>query len=125
MGYYYDLAQKYIEFDSDRSYPCPEEQLLWRLDDLHDKREELIEADTMQQDWTRLTDDEIRYAVPEYFGTIVDVERAIELAIEDLKNDYEIDVLEIMENTIVEPDAILYEQISLFDAIALKPLKIA
>ena len=37
MGYFSDLAQKYIDFDYDRSYPSPEEQLLWRLDDLNYK----------------------------------------------------------------------------------------
>lgn len=28
MGYFSDLAQKYIDFDYDRSYPSPEEQIL-------------------------------------------------------------------------------------------------
>ena len=67
MGYFSDLAQKYIDFDYDRSYPSPEEQLLWRLDDLNNKLEELTEKDAPYRGWERLTDNDIRYAIPEYF----------------------------------------------------------
>ena len=48
MGYFSDLAQKYIDFDYDRSYPSPEEQLLWRLDDLNYKLEELTEKEQVE-----------------------------------------------------------------------------
>ena len=95
MGSFYDLAQKYIDFDYDRSYPSPEEQLLWRLDDLNYKLEELTEKDAPYRGWERLTDNDIRYAIPEYFENIADVERAIELALEDLKNKYDIEVSEL------------------------------
>ena len=61
MGYFSDLAQKYIDFDYDRSYPSPEEQLLWRLDDLNYKLEELTEKDAPYRGWERLTDNDIRY----------------------------------------------------------------
>lgn len=95
MGYFSDLAQKYIDFDYDRSYPSPEEQLLWRLDDLNYKLEELTEKDAPYRGWERLTDNDIRYAIPEYFENIGDVERAIELALEDLKNKYDIEISEL------------------------------
>ncbi|MBE6785880.1 MAG: hypothetical protein E7538_06610 [Ruminococcaceae bacterium] len=95
MGYFSDLAQKYIDFDYDRSYPSPEEQLLWRLDDLNYKLEELTEKDAPYRGWERLTDNDIRYAIPEYFENIADVERAIELAFEDLKNKYDIEISEL------------------------------
>lgn len=95
MGYFSDLAQKYIDFDYDRSYPSPEEQLLWRLDDLNYKLEELTEKDAPYRGWERLTDNDIRYAIPEYFENIEDVERAIELALEDLKNKYDIEISEL------------------------------
>lgn len=94
MGYFSDLAQKYIDFDYDRSYPSPEEQLLWRLDDLNYKLEELTEKDAPYRGWEQFTDNDIRYAMPEYFENIEDVERAIELALEDLKNKYEIEITE-------------------------------
>ena len=95
MGYFSDLAQKYIDFDYDRSYPSPEEQLLWRLDDLNYKLEELTEKDAPYRGWERLTDNDIRYAIPEYFENIADVESAIELAFEDLKNKYDIEISEL------------------------------
>ena len=95
MGYFSDLAQKYIDFDYDRSYPSPEEQLLWRLDDLNYKLEELTEKDAPYRGWERLTDNDIRYAIPGYFENIADVERAIELALEDLKNKYDIEISEL------------------------------
>lgn len=122
MGYYSDLAQKHIDSDYDRSYPSPEEQLLCRIDDLNSRREELTESDALYRGWTRLTDNDIRYAIPECFETIYDVERAIELALGDLKNKYEINVREKMENTAAEYDAILPEQISLLDIFSLQPL---
>lgn len=115
MGYFSDLAQKYIDFDYDRSYPSPEEQLLMRLDDLNYKLEELTEKDASYRGWERLTDNDIRYSIPEYFENIADVERAIELTLEDLKNKYEIDVLEECYNKEMEVDAIAEKQISLFD----------
>ena len=122
MGYFSDLAQTYSDFDQDRSYPSLAEQLLWRLDDLNNKRHELIEAGAPYRGWECLTDNDTRYAIPEYFENIADVERAIELAISDLKNKYDIDILEEIENTEVESDAIPPEQISLFDVIPLQPL---
>ena len=42
-----------------------------------------------------MTDNDIRYAIPEYFENIADVERAIELAFEDLKNKYDIEISEL------------------------------
>ena len=95
MGYFSDLAQKYINFDYDRSYPSPEEQLLWRLDDLKYKLEELTENDAPYRGWKRLTDNDIRYAIPECFENIADVERAIEFSLEDLKNKYDIEISEL------------------------------
>ena len=71
MGYFLDLAQNYIEYDFDRSYPSPEEQLFWRLDDLKYKLEELTEKDAPYRGWDRLTDNDIRYAIPEYFEKLL------------------------------------------------------
>ena len=95
MGYFSDLAQKYIDFDYDRSYPSPEEQLLWRLDDLNYKLEELTKKDAPYRGWERLTDNDVRYAIPEYFENIADVERAIEFELEVLKNKYDIEISEL------------------------------
>lgn len=116
MGYFSDLAQKYIDFDYDRSYPSPEEQLLWRLDDLNYKLEELTEKDAPYRGRGRLTDNDIRYAIPEYFENIADVERAIELALEDLKNKYGVEISELdSEQEEVFDDGAV--QMSLFEII--------
>ena len=84
MGYYSNLALECLELDYDRSYPTPEKQLLWRLDDLYDRLDCLTEAGASYNSRTRLSDDDIRYAVPNYFEHIADVENAIELAMSEL-----------------------------------------
>ena len=84
MGYYSNLALECLELDYDRSYPTPEKQLLWRLDDLYDRLDFLTEAGASYNSRTRLSDDDIRYAVPNYFDNISDIERAIELAMSEL-----------------------------------------
>lgn len=57
---------------------------LWRLDDLYDRLDFLTEAGASYNSRTRLSDDDIRYAVPNYFEHIADVENAIELAMSEL-----------------------------------------
>ena len=42
MGYFSNLAIDCLGDYEDNSYPSPERQLLWRLDDLKDRLEELI-----------------------------------------------------------------------------------
>ena len=115
MSCFSELAQEYIDFDYDRSYPSPEEQLLWRLDDLNNKREELMVSDAPCRNQTRLTDDDIRYAAPSYFENIGHVERAIQLAIEDLKNKYEIDILNETNDTALVSYEITAKQITMGD----------
>lgn len=86
---YYDIYLPYIiDNDYDRSYPAPEMQLLWRLDDLQDRLEELIAKDAPYRDEYIYSEDDIRYALPEHLFDIAKVERAIELAKDDLVNKY-------------------------------------
>ena len=84
MGYYSNLSLERLESDYDRSYPTPEKQLLWRLDDLYDRLDVLIETGASYVGDGRLDDNDIRYAIPSYFQNISDVERAIELAMNEL-----------------------------------------
>lgn len=84
MGYYSNLALERLECDCDKSYPTPEKQLLWRLDDLYDTLDFLVETGASYNSGTRLSDDDISYAVPNYFDNISDIERAIELAMSEL-----------------------------------------
>jgi len=95
MGYYSSLAIDKDEEYIDYSYPSPDRQLQWRLEDLYSRLEVIKEGNIpphLIDEGLRLTDDEIRYAIPEYFVRASDVERAIELAISDLKFKYDIDM---------------------------------
>lgn len=86
---YYDTYLPYIiDDDYDWSYPAPEMQLLWRLDDLQDRLEELVAKDAPYRDGYIYSEDDIRYALPEHLYDIGKVERAIELAKDDLVNKY-------------------------------------
>ncbi len=76
----------------DNSYPSPERQLLWRLDELQDKLTELTAANAPYRGGAWLTDEEIRYADPEWFETVAEVERAIALVNGDFKRTYGVDV---------------------------------
>ena len=85
-----------LEIDcDDNSYPSPERQLMWRLQDLQDQLDELKEKGELRRykdDGIRFTDDNIRYAIPQWFKRIIDLERAIELTISDLYSKYNIEV---------------------------------
>ena len=94
MGYFSNFKIDYDE--EDNSYPSPDRQLIWRLEDLQSRLEELKENGEPRRyydEGLRLTDDDIRYAIPEYFVRIVDVERAIDLVIRDLELKYGIDIV--------------------------------
>jgi len=84
MGYFSSLALDYEEEYEDYSYPSPDRQLKWRLEDLYSRLEEIDGGNIPRHlidEGLRLTDDEIRYAIPEYFVRASDVERAIELTL--------------------------------------------
>ena len=114
---YYDTYLPYIvDDDYDRSYPGPEMQLLWRLDDLQDRLEELIAKDAPYRDGYIYSEDDIRYALPEHLFDIGKVERAIELAKDDLVNKYGLpdpETLMIDESELVAEDRVI--QMTLFE----------
>ena len=74
----------------DRSYPSPKEQLLWRYEDLLAHREELLACGSSCNSGLLIND--IRHTLPEHLCSLGDVETAIELAEDDLKRKYHIDV---------------------------------
>lgn len=84
----------YYFLEYDRSYPSPEEQLIWRIEDLHNVIEELEQTNLPNDGGYHFSDDDIRYAIPEEFlrssslRTVPMVKRAIQLAIDDLANKY-------------------------------------
>lgn len=114
---YYDTYLPYIvDDDYDWSYPEPEMQLLCRLDDLQDRLEELIAKDAPYINWDIYSEDDIRYSLPEHLFDIGKVERAIELAKDDLVNKYGLpdpETLMIDKSELVAEDRII--QMTLFE----------
>ena len=114
---YYDTYLPYIiDDDYDWSYPAPEMQLLWRLDDLQDRLEELVAKDAPYRDGYIYSEDDIRYALPEHLFDIGKVERAIELAKDDLVNKYGLpdpETLMIDESELFAEDRVI--QMTLFE----------
>ena len=88
MKYYAAYLPYIIDDDYDWSYPAAEIQLLWRLDDLQDRLEELITKDAPYRDGYMYSEDDIRYALPERLFDIGKVERAIEFVKDELVNKY-------------------------------------
>lgn len=72
------------EYD-DRSYPSYEDQLLMRYGDLTDRYADLKQSDAPVVGDDLLSIDDYRYAPVEYFRTLTDLERALELAREELE----------------------------------------
>ncbi len=114
---YYDTYIPYIvDDDYDWSYPAPEMQLLWRLDDLQDRLEELIAKDAPYRNFDIYSEDDIRYSLPEHLFDIDKVERAIELAKDDLVKKYGLpdpETLMIDESELVAEDRVI--QMTLFE----------
>lgn len=117
---YYDTYLPYIvDDDYDWSYPGPEMQLLWRLDDLQDRLEELIAKDAPYRNRDIYAEDDIRYSLPEQLFDIGKVERAIELAKDDLVNKYGLpdpETLMIDESDVVAEDCV--GQMTLLDLLS-------
>ena len=106
MGYYTNLAAAFLDEDSDYSYPSPEMELFWRMDDLESRLEELRIKNACYESHITVPDD-IRYALPEHLGTISEVKRALEFARNDLREKYGINLEAYIDQMDSE-----YEQIS-------------
>ena len=105
MGYYSNLAIEEVACHHDVSITSPEQQLLWRLDDLRDRLDELKRSGGLYGGVCSFTKSDLRYAPPGYFTTIYDIECAIELAIVDLKNKYKIEA----DNEVCKNDSSCFE----------------
>ena len=120
MGYFANQAIDAISWDDDRSYPDHEKQLLWRLEDLQDRLEELAEKRTQYEDAVTFSEADLRYALPKHLYTVADVQAAMELAICDLEDRYGIRVREEEETPVM--DEITGMQISFMDILAMQTL---
>ena len=77
--------------DGDYSYPSSKREVFWRMDDLESRLEELRSKNACYESHITVPDD-IRYALPEHLGTVHEVKRAIELAKNDLRDRYGINL---------------------------------
>ena len=105
MGYFSNLAIEYeqykqAQYQYDVSWTTHEQQLLWRWEDLQELHAELCALGSAYSGSVTYADDDLRYMLPEHpagyslrkNGTIRDVERAMDLAAQELKEKYDIDV---------------------------------
>ena len=100
MGYFSNLAIDIRENDDDVSWTTYEQQLLWRWEELQSLLDEMRSCATAYSGSVTYTDDELRYMLPEHpgghslrkNGTIRDVEKALELVAQELKEKYGMDV---------------------------------
>ena len=121
MGYFSNLAIDSWENYYDVSWTTHEQQLLWRWEDLQSLLDEMRAWGAAYSGPVTYTDDELRYMLPEHpgghslrkNGTIRDVEKALELAAQELNERYGIDVQpeEIEES---EVDELTGNQLSFF-----------
>ena len=126
MGYFSNLAIEYeqykqAQYQYDVSWTTHEQQLLWRWEDLQELHAELCALGSSYSGSITYTDDALRYMLPEHpgghslrkNGTIRDVERAMELVEQELKEKYDIDVRpeEVEE---AELDELTENQLSFF-----------
>ena len=64
MGYFSNLAVQYVPNDHDYSYPPPEKQLLWRLEDLENRLHELTTQRSGRRDEGEyFSEDNLRYVL--------------------------------------------------------------
>lgn len=126
MKYYAAYLPYIIDDDYDWSYPAAEIQLLWRLDDLQDRLEELITKDAPYRDGCMYSEDDIRYALPERLFDIGKVERAIEFVKDEMVNKYGLpdpDSLILDESESADNDCV--GQMTMFDLLHEKLPKVA
>lgn len=90
MATFRNLAVKYIDEEEEQGYPTPERELLWRLEDLMVRREEVIKRDYQRKSSPYLPGRSVQYFLPKDLFRVYDIEMAIELAINDLEEKYDI-----------------------------------
>ena len=86
MGYFSELDLVRKKEYAGQSYHGCEEQLLWRYEDLRDRYFTLPDSDAPCIGDDYFSADDYRYAPVEYFTTLRDVWRALEIAKEDLES---------------------------------------
>ena len=120
MGYFSNLAAHEVLYDHDHSYTPPEKQLLWRLEDLEERLHELTTQRTGKRDeGVCFSESNLRYVLPGQFLSVSDVQKAIELAVNDLAERYGIYVRGKPVEEVPEMDEITGMQISFLDVLSM------
>ena len=120
MGYFSNLAAQYVPYDHDHSYTPPEKQLLWRLEDLEERLHELTTQRTGKRDeGVCFSESNLRYVLPGQFLSVSDVQKAIEIAVNDLAERYGIYVRGKPVEEVPEMDEITGMQISFLDVLSM------
>ena len=120
MGYFSNLAAQYVPYNHDHSYTPPEKQLLWRLEDLEDRLHQLTIQQTGKRDeGVCFSESNLRYVLPGQFLSVSDVQKAIELAVNDLAERYGIYVRGKPVEEVPEMDEITGMQISFLDVLSM------
>ena len=123
MGYFSNLAAQYVPDDHDHSYTPPEKQLLWRLEDLEERLHELTTQRTGKRDeGVCFSESNLRYVLPGQFLSVSDVQKAIELAVNDLAERCGIYVRGKPVEEVPEMDEITGMQISFLDVLSMQSL---
>lgn len=116
---YAKLASQYGLYDHDHSYTPPEMQLLWRLEDLEDRLQELANQKTgIRDEGITFSESDLRYVLPKHFYSVSDVQKAIDLAICELAEQYGIYVGDEPEAPVV--DEVTDMQISFLDILSIQ-----
>ena len=119
MGYFSNLAidkEEQATYE-DHSYPSPEMQLQWRIEDLFNRLEELHHGrynhETVDYSDCRLSRTDIEYALPEHLSNVDDIITAIAIAKYKLQRTFSEDQYE--ETYVTEKDDVLLGQITIWE----------
>lgn len=119
MGYFSNLAiekEEQAVFE-DHSYPSPEIQLQWRIEDLFNRLEELHHGRCNQETFVysdcRLSRTDIEYALPEHLTNVDDIITAIAIAKYKLQRAFAEEQSE--ETNVMEKDDVLPGQITIWE----------
>ena len=119
MGYFSENQIELQDKYSDQSYHGFEEQLRWRYEDLRDRHRELLDVDAPVCGDNYFSKDDYRYTPVDYFTTLSDVYRAMEIAREDLETKCDITVREDGSIAKKDDDEEDPNQIAMFEIVLL------
>ena len=121
MGYVSNLAAEHVPYEHDHSYTPPDRQLLWRLEELEDRLHQLsIQKTGKRDEGVCFSESNLRYVLPEHFLSVSDVRKAIDLAVNDLAEQYGIYVHGKPVEEVPEMDEITGMQISFLDILSMQ-----